>query len=187
MRPMLVTSCNKSANSVKAPYELGKSHNHTKSAKAPYVKLPQKLHQHHLVAFCVIVLTRASISFEKDNFYIDLQFHSFSDRDEFNDAVVYLKQHYIGFDVVVSKWKIPSNKIQEIILWMDRDNKPYSIDDACADRFIEMQKEYLREVEFFRNRKFDYTILNKDVELKNESPNTTLLQVDQTSEVIANN
>lgn len=107
------------------------------------------------------------ISFEDNQFLIELKFSEMVDREEYTSETDYLKFHYISFNHEKKKWVVPSNRIQEIILWMEKNFKEYEINDACANQFLILQNQYTREVEFFRNRKFDNSILNEDIKLKN--------------------
>lgn len=105
------------------------------------------------------------ISFKDNQFYIDIKVSSEFDEGDYQSEIDYLKYHYIFYSD--RKWKIPTDKIQELIMWFDRDHKDYSITDSCANEFERIQNSYKREVDFFRNRKLDESILNQNVELKN--------------------
>lgn len=107
------------------------------------------------------------ITYRDNQFYIELEYDSIDSHEDFQSEVDYLKWLYIAFNDTSKRWKIPEERIQEIILWMERARKKYSISNDCADKFIEMQNQYPREVEFYRNRVFDKSILNEGVELKN--------------------
>lgn len=106
------------------------------------------------------------ISYKDNQFYIEIKMETLVDHDEYQSSVDYLKWLYIAFNNTSKRWKIPSERTQEIILWFDRDKKDYSISNDCAEKFIEIQSQYKREVEFYRNRVFDKNILNEGVELK---------------------
>jgi hypothetical protein len=107
------------------------------------------------------------ITYRDDQFYIELKYDSVESHEDFQSEVDYLKWLYIAFNDTSKRWKIPEDRIQEIILWMERDKKKYQISSSCADKFIEIQNQYKREVEFYRNRIFDESILNEDIKLKN--------------------
>ena len=109
-----------------------------------------------------------SITYENNNFFINPQFNSFVDKEEFNNTILYLQKLFLYFNHESKKYKIPEDRIDEILLWLQKDNQEYTIDDKCADRLIELRNQYnIREVHFFRNRKFDNSIMNEGVKLKN--------------------
>lgn len=107
------------------------------------------------------------ITYRDNQFYIELEYDSIDSHEDFQSEVDYLKWLYIAFNDTSKRWKIPEDRIQEIILWMERDKKNYQISSSCADKFIEMQNQYPREVEFYRNIVFDKSILKENITLKN--------------------
>jgi hypothetical protein len=105
-----------------------------------------------------------SITYENNNFFINPQFNSFVDKEEFNNTILYLQKLFLYFNYESKKYKIPEDRIDEILLWLQKDNQEYIIDYKCADRLIELRNQYnIREVQFFRNRKFDKSILNEGI------------------------
>jgi hypothetical protein len=105
-----------------------------------------------------------SITYENNNFFINPQFNSFVDKEEFNNTILYLQKLFLYFNHESKKYKIPEDRIDEILLWLQKDNQEYTIDDKCAERLIELRNQYnIREVQFFRNRKFDKSILNEGI------------------------
>jgi hypothetical protein len=105
-----------------------------------------------------------SITYEDNNFFINPQFNSFVDKEEFNNTILYLQKLFLYFNHESKKYKIPEDRIDEILLWLQKDNQEYIIDYKCADRLIELRNQYnIREVQFFRNRKFDKSILNEGI------------------------
>jgi len=104
------------------------------------------------------------ITYEKNNFYINPTFEEFVDRDEFESVVVYLQQLFLYFDQSTKKYKIATDRIDEIIMWLEKDGQKYEISNACAEQLIVIQNEYKkREVKFFRDGKFDPSVLNEGV------------------------
>ena len=104
------------------------------------------------------------INYEQDCFTLNPVFDQFVDRDTYNEVVLYLKQLFIQFDYTLKKWKIPKDRIDEVLLWFQKDNKDYEISHSCAEVIEEMQKLYsIRELKFFRGRSFDKSILNEGI------------------------
>jgi hypothetical protein len=103
------------------------------------------------------------ITYRDNQFYIEIKTESLIDHDDYQSEVDYLKWLYIAFNDTSKRWKISEDRIQEIILWFERDRKKYEISSLCAEKFIEMQNQYKREVEFYRNRVFDKSILKENV------------------------
>ena len=103
------------------------------------------------------------ISYENNNFYIEPTFDEFVEREIFNEVVLYLQQLFLYFDNASKKYKIPEDRIDEIILWMERDNQDYEISSSCADQLQILREQYnKKEVKFFRARKFDPIILTPE-------------------------
>jgi len=103
-----------------------------------------------------------------NNFYIEPIFDKFCEKEEFDQVILYLTQLFLFFDFKSKKYKIPTDRIDEIILWLEKDNQEYSISDECAEQLIILQQQYnKKEVKFFRDRKFDSSILNEGVKLLN--------------------
>jgi len=63
------------------------------------------------------------INYEQDCFTLNPVFDQFVDRDTYNEVVLYLKQLFIQFDYTLKKWKIPKDRIDEVLLWFQKDNK----------------------------------------------------------------
>lgn len=104
-----------------------------------------------------------SIGYEQNKIFL-----SFLDvlYDEFIGEVNYLKSKWLKFDSSYQKWVIPNNRFEEIILWFEKDKKEYYLEDSCIDYLKTITENYKKESQFFRDRKFNFSILNDGVELK---------------------
>ena len=79
-----------------------------------------------------------------NNFTIDIKITDIEDKDNFQDSVDYLKYHFLYFSSDIKRWKIPINRIDEILTWFDRHNKEYKItDDALnhLEKVLNRKKE----------------------------------------------
>jgi SNF2 family DNA or RNA helicase len=104
------------------------------------------------------------ISYEKDSFYIEPVFNEFVDKDQFDETILYLQQLFLFYNSIDKKYKIPNDRVDEIILFLEKDSKEYEISSNCADKLSEIQSEYKKkELKFFRDRTFDPSILNEGV------------------------
>lgn len=109
------------------------------------------------------------VDYEQDTFTVSPVFNSIVDRETYDEVLTYFKQLFLYYNNKINKWKIPSDRIDEILLWFERDNKPYEISYKCGEQIEELQKQYSKkELKFFRDIKFDPSILNEGVECIND-------------------
>jgi hypothetical protein len=100
--------------------------------------------------------------FYKDNkFYIDVKFTDY-DKDEFDNIVNTFRQLYLKY---TSAWEVEEKRIDEILLWLEKFNIKIIIQDSAKIKIEQIKNSYSREVETYRNRVFDPSILNKNVQL----------------------
>ena len=96
-----------------------------------------------------------------NNFTIDIKITDTEDKGNFQDSVDYLKYHFLYFSSDIKRWKIPINRIDEILTWFDRHNKKYKITDDALNH-LEKVLNRKKEVKFFNDKKFDFSVLKED-------------------------
>jgi len=103
------------------------------------------------------------IDYQNNQFFINIKLDQRIDRDTFQNSVNYLKQLFLFYSKDSYRWIIPEDRIDEIILCLEKDNSEYKISDIALNQIKEKIKP--GETKFFRNRKFDSSILNEDIKL----------------------
>lgn len=102
------------------------------------------------------------ISHKDNSFCINLRFFDY-ERDEFNNIVNIFKSLFISFNQADKLWHIQEKRIDEILLWLQKYNLQYELDDTALERIKDIESSYKRELEVFRDREFDKSILNESV------------------------
>ena len=97
--------------------------------------------------------------------HIKLDYGSWVDHDIFLDDVNYLKSLHLHYDHQNKIWKVPEKRLEELLLWFQRDNQNYDITSECSD-YLKTKEPYRREILFFKDRIFDDSILNQGITLK---------------------
>ncbi len=85
----------------------------------------------------------------------------YNGREDFIDAVNFLKQYYISFDDDKKVFYFQSKRADEIYLWMTRHKKDIFYDDSCIKKFEDIQNSFSPELEIYRPT-LDLSILNPE-------------------------
>ena len=101
------------------------------------------------------------IDYQNNDFNVDIKIVDNEDKEAFQDAVNYLKYHFLYFSSDIKKWSISSSRIDEILSWFNRHDKNYKITDKAIS-ILENKHNKKFEVEFFNNKQFNYNILRKE-------------------------
>lgn len=101
--------------------------------------------------------------FYKDNkFNLEINFKDY-EPNEWEELTNLLKRLYISFDFPTKNWLIDNKRIDEILLWFERYNISYILQDSAKEQLEVIKNSYKREIEIYRDRKFDDSILNKNI------------------------
>ncbi len=99
-------------------------------------------------------------------YYADTYFQlSVSAEDYSEDNNTLFKQLYLKFNFSTKTWLIESKKIEEVLLWFEKYNIQYILQDSAKEKLEEIRNSYKREVEIYRGREFDLSILNENINL----------------------
>jgi hypothetical protein len=97
-------------------------------------------------------------------YYADTYFQlSVSAEDYSEDNNTLFKQLYLKFNFSTKTWLIESKKIEEVLLWFEKYNIQYILQDSAKEKLEEIRNSYKREVEIYRNREFNSSILNENI------------------------
>jgi hypothetical protein len=102
------------------------------------------------------------IFFKDKKFKIELSYNLY-DKEEFDEISLLFNKLFIKFNFSDKLWEIPKERIDEIIMWLDRNNIKYSLQDSAIQEIENIKNSYSRELEIYRNVKFNNSILNKDI------------------------
>jgi len=105
-------------------------------------------------------------------FYIDYnnkEFELFFEKgitqEEFEENKNYLLKLFLYWSSKTRSWIIPDKRIDEILLWFEKDNIDYSFTKDGTIGLDKINDLYQSETEFYRGISFDSSILNKDKKL----------------------
>jgi len=104
------------------------------------------------------------LDYEKDNFFITIELDEFIEKEDYNEIVLYLKGLFLSYSFELNKWKVPVNRVEEIIMWLEKDQKEWSITTEAKEEFEKRKVSYPRETIFYRGKQFDPYILNEEIE-----------------------
>lgn len=102
------------------------------------------------------------IDYINNKYIISIQSEERLDRELFMEKVNYLKKLYIYYKD--NLWEIPNNRIDEILLWFERDKIEYILSSSVVDQLEKLSKRS-SETKYFRNKQFNLSLLNKGIEL----------------------
>ena len=103
------------------------------------------------------------ISYEYNNFFVEYKSKEFLDREQLEEILLYFRQLFLSYNIELRKFKIPKDRLDEVILWFEKDGKDYTISKEAGDQFEILKNNYKREVEFYRGKTFDASILNEGI------------------------
>jgi hypothetical protein len=104
------------------------------------------------------------IDFFKDTYYIYIEYNGRVSRDQFNSDVDYLKLRHLFFNDYKEQFTIGRDRIDELILWFEKDHKNYRVSDEALVEIEKLNDVYKAETRFYRNAEIDYSIFNDGVE-----------------------
>lgn len=97
-------------------------------------------------------------------FYKEKQFQIELTSEDFDAGVDdFLKELYIYYKPNFNSWVVPDNKIEELLLWFDRYKYNCIIQNSAEEKLQEIKNSYSRELEVYRDRSFDKSILTDNV------------------------
>jgi len=87
------------------------------------------------------------------------------DSDIWNDFILLFRKVYLKFDKKIKKWICPLNKIEEILIWLEKKDLKYKLTTEAAENLKIFFIEKEREVQFFKDEFFDPSVLKNNVQL----------------------
>ena len=91
----------------------------------------------------------------------ELTFKKSDDPSEFYDNVNYLKMLWLKWNG--RAWAISVSKIRETLLWFKKDGYDFTLSDSAKLKIEEIKNGYAPETSYFRDRRFDKSVLNEGV------------------------
>ena len=99
------------------------------------------------------------IDFKYGSFVIRIHIDKF-DNDTFETYVSFLKSIYISWDKNICFWKVPYNRIDEVLMWFEKRDYDYMLTSLAKEKFDEFKKNnFLPETKFYRNVDVDFSVL----------------------------
>ncbi len=99
------------------------------------------------------------IDFKYGSFVISIHIDKF-DNDTFETYVSFLKSIYISWDKNICFWKVPYNRIDEVLMWFEKKDYDYMLTSLAKEKFDEFKKNnFLPETKFYRNVDVDFSVL----------------------------
>ena len=97
-------------------------------------------------------------------FYKNSKFQIELTSEDFDDGINdFLKEIYIYYRPEFNSWIVPEDRVEELLLWLERYKYKYIFQDSAKERLEKIRKSYTREIEIYRDRKFDRSILNDNI------------------------
>jgi hypothetical protein len=108
------------------------------------------------------------IDFNSPNFEISFDIPFDDEEGLFNDYVMLLKKLYLRYEPTKKVWLCKINQIEEILAWLDKKGYQTQLKSNASNFIQELKKsKYEREIETFKFKTPDFSILNSNLVLFN--------------------
>ena len=103
------------------------------------------------------------IDYYNQKFICNIKLNSYISPVEYNDLIIPLKQQYLQYHNTNKYWIIPKNKIDEIIIYFQKNNFEYYVSDIALAEIKKLNDTYQRELIVYRDRQFNFNVLKENI------------------------
>jgi len=103
------------------------------------------------------------IDYYNQEFICNIKLNSYISPVEYNDLIIPLKQQYLQYHNTNKYWIIPKNKIDEIIIYFQKNNFEYYVSDIALAEIKKLNDTYQRELIVYRDRQFNVNVLKENI------------------------